>query len=102
MPFPSPGGLPNPEIKPRSLALQADALPSEPPGKPEKHKPPSFIHIPKSLKSNYMSNSPLGSGNTMRTKHGLCLLTRKNIMKERDIISKIGTLIKSSKTSDKW
>ena len=26
--------LPNPGIEPRSLALQADALPSEPPGKP--------------------------------------------------------------------
>ena len=31
MPFPSPGDLPNPGIKPRSPALQADALPSEPP-----------------------------------------------------------------------
>ena len=34
LPFPSPGDLPDPGIKPRSLALQADALPSEPPGKP--------------------------------------------------------------------
>ena len=32
-PFPSPGDLPNPGIEPRSLALQADSLPSEPPGK---------------------------------------------------------------------
>ena len=32
MPFPSPGDLPNPGIEPGSLALQADALPSEPPG----------------------------------------------------------------------
>ena len=32
--FPSPGGLPDPGIEPRSPALQADALPSEPPGKP--------------------------------------------------------------------
>ena len=32
-PFPSPGELPNPEIEPRSPALQADSLPSEPPGK---------------------------------------------------------------------
>ena len=30
-PFPSPGDLPHLEIKPRSLALQADSLPSEPP-----------------------------------------------------------------------
>ena len=31
--FPSPGDLPDPEIKPRSPALQADSLLSEPPGK---------------------------------------------------------------------
>ena len=31
-PFPSPGNLPNPGIKPRSPTLQADALPSESPG----------------------------------------------------------------------
>ena len=31
--FPSPGDLPNPGIEPRSPALQAGALPSEPPGK---------------------------------------------------------------------
>ena len=30
LPFPSPGDLPNPGIKPGSPALQADALPSEP------------------------------------------------------------------------
>ena len=33
LPFPSPGDLPNPGIKPGSPALQADTLPSEPPGK---------------------------------------------------------------------
>ena len=32
-PFPSPGDLPNPGIKPRSPALQADSLPAEPQGK---------------------------------------------------------------------
>ena len=32
LPFPSPGDLPNPGIKPRSPMLQADALSSEPPG----------------------------------------------------------------------
>ena len=35
---PSPGGLPNPEIKPGSLALQADFLPSEPAGKRPPHQ----------------------------------------------------------------
>ena len=32
LPFPSPGDLPNPGTEPRSPALQADALTSEPPG----------------------------------------------------------------------
>ena len=31
--FPSPGDLPNPGIKPRVPALQADYVPTEPPGK---------------------------------------------------------------------
>ena len=35
-PFPSPGGLPNPQIEPSSPALQADSLPTETPGKPQK------------------------------------------------------------------
>ena len=34
LPFPSPGDLPNPDIEPESLALQADSLQSELPGKP--------------------------------------------------------------------
>jgi len=39
LPFPSPWGLPDPGIEPRSPALQSDALPSEPPGKP------SFMNV---------------------------------------------------------
>ena len=34
LPVPSPGDLPDPGIEPRSPELQADALTSEPPGKP--------------------------------------------------------------------
>ena len=34
LPFPSPGDLPNPGIKPGCPTLQADSLLSEPPGKP--------------------------------------------------------------------
>ena len=34
--FPSPGDLPKPGIKPRFPTLQADSLPSEPPGKPNR------------------------------------------------------------------
>ena len=39
LPFRSPGDLPNPGIEPRSPALQADSLPSEPPGKPQSGLP---------------------------------------------------------------
>ena len=60
LPFPSPGDLPDPGIKPRSSALQADALPSEPPGKPkETIKLSSTVavpfHIPAMLKSSHCS-----------------------------------------------
>ena len=34
LPFLSPGDLPDPGIEPRSPSLEADALTSEPPGKP--------------------------------------------------------------------
>ena len=34
LPCPPPGHLPHPGIEPRSPALQADSLPSEPPEKP--------------------------------------------------------------------
>ena len=37
--FPSPEDLPNPGINPGSSALQADSLPSEPPGKPQSQSP---------------------------------------------------------------
>ena len=36
LPFPSPGDLPDPGIEPQSPAFQADALTSEPPGKPQR------------------------------------------------------------------
>ena len=35
LPFPSPEDLPDPGVEPRPPAWQADALPSEPPGKPK-------------------------------------------------------------------
>ena len=44
LPFPSPGDLPDPGIEPRSPALYADALPSEPPGKSSGHdKVPNIL-----------------------------------------------------------
>ena len=44
LPFPSPEDLPNPGIEPRFPALQADSLPSEPPGKPQVNKKVSFAN----------------------------------------------------------
>ena len=35
LPCPPPGDLPNPGMEPRSPTLQADSLPSEPPGEPK-------------------------------------------------------------------
>ena len=34
LPFPPPGDIPDPGMEPVSPALQADSLPSEPPGRP--------------------------------------------------------------------
>ena len=57
LPFPSPGDLPDPGIKPRSPALQADALPSEPPGKPGASK-----QTHKSNGDNYEENTMTSVG----------------------------------------
>ena len=45
LPFPPPGDLPSPGIKPRPYILQADSSPAEPPGKPPKWKGQSIIDI---------------------------------------------------------
>ena len=52
LPFPSPGDLPKPGIKPRSPALQAESLPAEPPGKPIKMR--KFPSIPNLLSVFFM------------------------------------------------
>ena len=44
LPFPSPGDRPEPETEPRSPTLQADTLPSEPPGKPKIRDMQEQIH----------------------------------------------------------
>ena len=43
LPFPSPGDLSNPGIEPGSPTLQADSLPSEPPGKPSFENASSYL-----------------------------------------------------------
>ena len=49
LPFPSAEDLPDPGIEPRSLALQADCLPSEPPEKPIMNKATISIHVQVSM-----------------------------------------------------
>ena len=54
MPCPPPGDLPNPWREPRSPALQADSLPSEPPRKPKQGSGSDQIHVPiKALSSKW-------------------------------------------------
>ena len=45
LPFPSPGDLPDLGIKPGSPALQAEALPSEPPGKANIVIEPAYVTL---------------------------------------------------------
>ena len=45
LPFPSPGDLPDSGIKPRSPALQANALPSQPSGKPHMVQSAHYFYI---------------------------------------------------------
>ena len=43
LPFPSPEDLPDTGIEPRSPAVQADSLPSEPPGAPRRQWAPQVV-----------------------------------------------------------
>ena len=62
LPFPSLGDLPDPGIEPGSPVLQADSLPSEPPGKPNQETKPCGISAESStdktsviaIKENYL------------------------------------------------
>ena len=65
LPFPSPGDLPDPGIEPRSPALQADALPSEPSGKPHINIIKTKFHKPAAkiiLNGEKLKEFPLRSG----------------------------------------
>ena len=52
--FPSPGDLPDPGIEPRFSALQAHALPSDPPGKPRIRKCFQYQHVIQQILSPYI------------------------------------------------
>ena len=69
LPFPSPGNLPDPGIEPKSLTLQADSLPSEPPLKP--------IKVKWALRVEHSSNrfSVFRKGNTREFSLCLCVFS---------------------------
>ena len=56
LPRPSPGDLPSPGIKPWSPTLQADSLPSEPPGKPGEKRNRKYQFSSKVICQNIPSN----------------------------------------------
>ena len=68
-PFPSPGDLPNLGIEPRSPALQADSLLSEPPGKPKEPKGMKNTIFPKRVVRFLASLSSLSAGNRLVLTH---------------------------------
>ena len=47
LPFPSQRALSDPRMEPRSLVLQADSLPTEPPGKPILYVSPNLLIHPR-------------------------------------------------------
>ena len=61
-PFPSPEDLPDPGVEPRSPTLQADALPSEPPGKPYSKGRGCIFHLCIPSVWDLLSSGGCGSG----------------------------------------
>ena len=59
LPFPSPEDLPNPRIKPRSPALQADSLPTELWGKPLNYWGSPLISEVKDAQSDFLRSLTL-------------------------------------------
>ena len=57
VPFPSPGDLPDPGIKPRFHKLWADTLPSEPPGKPQRIKSAVLLLAPETQLNTWRKNN---------------------------------------------
>ena len=79
LPFPSPGDLPDTGIKPGSPTLEADALTSEPPGKPIRHSSVQFSHsvVSDSLQPHELHHArSLCSSPTSRVYQNSCTLSR--------------------------
>ena len=71
LPFPSPGDLPDPGIKPGSSALQAVAFPSEPPGEALN----AIVNIPILKNTKYIiRHANARSASKQRSDHEACVL----------------------------
>ena len=71
-PFPSPGDLPNPGIKSRSPAFQADSLPAEPRGMPNMYLYTYNMYVRVFPGGSRVKNTPANAGDT----HSISGLTR--------------------------
>ena len=77
LPFPSPGDLPDSGSEPGSPALQADSLPSEPPGKPYKRQIISMCLAFHTIfgKCFYLSSRNIKENQNPRILKGILLIT---------------------------
>jgi len=69
LPFPSPGDLPDPGMEPGSPSLQADTLPSEPPGK---LRPSDSIYGVNNKKYDVKKQAQIGRGTGTQRKRTPC------------------------------
>ena len=79
LPFPSPGDLPDPGLEPGSRTLQADTLPSEPPGK--------LLYTGCGKQQIFSSHSSLGNPRP-RCQHIQCLV-RAYFLIHRDFLCNV-------------
>ena len=78
LPFPSPGDLLEQGIEPSSLALQAESLPFESPGKPRLIKTISFTFVPNNCKLEHCRKCPGWGRGTMTRR----IISRWMVLKE--------------------
>ena len=83
VPFPSPGDLPDSGIELRCPALQADALPSELPGKPLYDSYNSSFHV--ELNPNYLEEPSIVSTNSHQLHINILASTLPRILPQLDI-----------------
>ena len=105
LPFPSPGHLPNPGIKPGSPTLQADSLPCEPPGKPETSSVQALAPFSETPPSRMPSSSPWAPGHPstwVLTPTGPCSACLSRECQPHALRPELPTRDLSSRTPSSW